>query len=142
MLEIIRDVSERKKMEETLKQERDMLEAVTENIGAGLTVISEDYRILWANKFLKQINGDCEGKICYSTFNRLGNICPDCGVKKVFENGLPIDMHEYSTKDDKGNTVWVEIIVTPIKDKTGKVIAALELAVNITERKSMQNKLA
>jgi PAS domain S-box-containing protein len=142
VLEIIRDVSERKKMEETLKQERDMLEAVTENIGAGLTVISEDYRILWANKFLKQINGDCEGKICYSTFNRLGNICPDCGVKKVFENSLPIDMHEYSTKDDKGNTVWVEIIVTPIKDRTGKVIAALELAVNITERKSMQDRLA
>jgi two-component system, sporulation sensor kinase E len=142
MLSIVRDVSQRKKMEDTLKQERDMLEAVTENIGAGLAVISEDYHILWANKLLEQVNGDCEGKLCYSTFNKLTDVCPDCGVKKVFENGVPIDVHEYSTKDDKNNTVWVELIVTPIKDKAGNVIAALELAVNITERKLMQNKLA
>jgi len=136
------DITEHKKMEDELKQERDMLEAVTENIGAGLAIISKDYHILWANKLLKQINGDCEGKMCYSTFNRLTDICPDCGVKKVFGNDVPIDIHEYSNKDDKGNTFWVELIVTPIKDKKGKVIAALELAINITERKIMQNKLA
>ncbi len=142
MLGIVRDISQRKKMEDAIKQERDVLEAVTENIGARLAVISEDYHILWANKLLEQVNDDCEGKLCYSTFNKLTDVCPDCGVKKVFENGVPIDVHEYSTKDDKNNTVWVELIVTPIKDKAGKVIAALELAVNITERKLMQNKLA
>jgi len=142
MLEIIRDISERKKMEDALKQERDMLEAVTENVGAGLAIISKDYRILWANKLLKQLNGDCEGKMCYSTFNRLTEVCPDCGVKKVFEKGVPIDVHEYSNLDDKGNRFWVELIVTPIKDEKGTVTTALELAVNITERKIMQNKLA
>lgn len=142
MLEIIRDISERKKMEDTLKQERDMLEAVTENVGAGLAIISKDYRILWANKLLKHLNGDCEGKMCYSTFNRLTEVCPDCGVKKVFDNGVPIDVHEYSNQDDKGNRFWVELIVTPIKDKEGNVTAALELVVNITERKIIQNKLA
>ena len=31
--------------------------------------------------------------------------------------------------------------MTPVKDKDGKVIAALELAVNITERKRLQTKL-
>jgi PAS domain S-box-containing protein len=141
VLEIIRDVSERKTIEDELKHERDMLESVTENVGAGLAIISKDYRILWANKLLEQLHGDCEGKLCYSTFNRLTCICPDCGVKKVFDKGVPIDIHEYITKDDKGKTVWVELIVTPIKDEKGKVIAALELAVNITERKIMQNKL-
>ena len=141
-LGIVTDITERKKMEDALRQERKMLEAVTENIGAGLAIISKDYHILWANKLMKQINGDCQGKKCYSTFNKLTDICPDCGVKKIFEKGVPIDTHEYSTKDDKGHTMWIEIIVTPIKDKTGKIIAALELAVNITERKGMQDKLA
>jgi PAS domain S-box-containing protein len=142
MLGIVRDISQRKKMEHELKQERDMLEAVTDNIGAGLAIISKDYQILWANKLLKQLNGDCEGKKCYSTFNRLTNICPNCGVMKVFNDNVLIDTHEYSTKDAKGNPVWVELIVTPIKNEAGNVIAALELAVNITERKNMQNKLA
>jgi PAS domain S-box-containing protein len=139
---ITRDVTEQKKIEHELEIERDNLEAVTENIGAGLAIISKDYYILWANKLLKQLNGDCEGKMCYSTFHRLTDVCPECGVKKVFENGATFDRHEYSFKDNKGNTQWIELIVTPIKDENGNVTAALELAVNIAERKRMQNKLA
>ncbi|MBN1357708.1 PAS domain S-box protein [Candidatus Bathyarchaeota archaeon] len=139
---ISKDVTEQKKIERELKIEKAKLEAVTENIGAGLAIISKDYQILWANKLLKQINGECEGKICYSTFNRLSEVCPDCGVKKVFETGVSLDIHEYSNVDDKGNRFWVELIITPIKDENGNVIAALELAVNITERKIMENKLA
>jgi PAS domain S-box-containing protein len=81
-LGIVTDITERKKMEDALRQDRNMLEAVTENIGAGLTIVSKNYSILWANKFLEQINGECEGKKCYSTFNTRKSICPDCGGKK------------------------------------------------------------
>jgi PAS domain S-box-containing protein len=138
---ITRDITEQKKMENELKLERDKLEAVTENIGAGLTIISKDYRILWANSFLKQFNHDCKGKICYSTYNKLDRICPDCGVRKVFEHGVSFDRQEYYFKDPKGNPLWAELIVTPIKDKDGNIIAALELTVDITEKKLLQNKL-
>jgi signal transduction histidine kinase len=91
---------------------------------------------------LKEINGECEGKKCYTTFNRITDVCPDCGVKKIFKGGVPIDIHEYSNVNNKGDRYWIELIVTPIKDEKGNIIAALELAVNITERKIMQNKLA
>jgi signal transduction histidine kinase len=64
------------------------------------------------------------------------------GAKKIFENGASVDTHEYSMKDKQGNPVWVELVVTPIKDTRGNIIAALELAVNVTERKLLQNKLA
>jgi len=140
ILSIARDITERRKMEAEIRQERDTLEAVTENVGAGLAIISKDYRILWANKLLKQI-GDIENKLCYSTFNTIDTICPDCGVKKVFENGVSFDRHEYSCPPHKDKTRWVELIVTPIKDKDGTVIAALELSIDTTERKLMQNKL-
>jgi PAS domain S-box-containing protein len=139
---ITRDITEQKKIERELKIEKDKLDAVTENIGAGLGIISKDYRILWANKLLKEINGECEGKKCYTTFNRITDVCPDCGVKKIFKGGVPIDIHEYSNVNNKGDRYWIELIVTPIKDEKGNIIAALELAVNITERKIMQNKLA
>jgi PAS domain S-box-containing protein len=142
MLGIVRDVFERRRMEDELKQERGMLEAVTENIGAGLTVISKNYRILWANKFLKQAFGDVKQKPCYSTYHKRDTICPDCGVKKVFEGNATFDAHEFAFTDYKGNTQWIELIVTPIKDRDGTVIAALELVVNITERKIMQDKLS
>jgi two-component system sporulation sensor kinase A len=141
ILSIARNITERKKMEYEFKQERDMLESVTENIGAGLAIISKDYRILWANKLLKQ-TGDIENKLCYSTFNTIDTVCPDCGVKKVFETGVSFDSHEYRCPFEKGKDRWIELIVTPIKDKNGAVIAALELSIDITEKKLMQNKLS
>jgi PAS domain S-box-containing protein len=141
ILSIARNITERKKMEATIEQERDMLEAATANISAGLTVINKDYRILYANKLMKHIYGNCEGKVCYSTYERLNSVCPDCGVKKIFENGATEDRHDWLYKDDTGRRDWIELIVTPIKDKEGNVVAALELAVNVTERRQMQNKL-
>ena len=41
----------------------------------------------------------------------------------------------------KGLPCWYELIATPIKDAEGKVIAALELTVDITEKKQLQEKL-
>lgn len=141
-LQIVRDVSERQKMVAAIEQERKMLEAVTENIGAGLIAISKDYRVMWANGFIKRYKGDVEGKLCYATLNTLDHICPDCGVKKVFENGVAVDSHEYSSTDVTGRAYTVELVATPIKDKEGNVVSSLELAVDITEKKQMQTQLA
>jgi PAS domain S-box-containing protein len=138
------DVSERKKMEETLKQERDMLENITKNIGAGLVIISKDYKILWMNNFLRQFTGASENNPCYSSFNTCTTICPNCGPKKIFEGTSSFDSREYCNKTEynKDHPVWFELIATPIKDKDGNIIAALELTVNTTEKKNMENKLA
>jgi len=138
---ITRDITEQKKIEQDLKLERDKLEAATENIGAGLGIISKDYRMLWVNRYLEQVNPVCEGKKCYSTFNKLKSICPDCGVRKVFEDGVSIDRHEYAFTGINGNPMWAELIATPLKDKDGNIIAALELSVDITEKKLLQKKL-
>ncbi|XES77817.1 MAG: PAS domain S-box protein [Candidatus Bathyarchaeia archaeon] len=140
ILAVVRDISERKKMEDALKRERDMLENITQNIGAGLTIIDRNYRILWANKYLKRLAPKAENSLCYSVYNHLDNVCPDCGVKKVFE-GAAYDAHEYCIRRPNGEAVWSEIIVTPIKDQQGNVTSALELTVDITEKKQLQEKL-
>jgi PAS domain S-box-containing protein len=142
VLAIARDVSERRSMEDALIQERDMLENMAASMDAGLTLISRDYRILWANQLLKQSSSDnLENKLCYTIYDKSNRICPDCGVRKVFENGVSVDRHDYKRKTD-GPDEWVELIVTPVKDKNGEIVAALELTVNITERKRLQQKLA
>ena len=61
-----------------------------------------------------------------------------------FFEGASIDSREYYNarlaKQDK--PPWFELIATPVKDKNGEVTAALELIINITEKKHMQQKLA
>jgi PAS domain S-box-containing protein len=139
---VVKDIAERKKMESELNSERSKLEAITQSIGAGYVIISKDYHVLWANKFIHEYKGNVDGKLCFATLNDLDHVCPDCGVKKVFENNASYDAHEYTSIDIKGNPYWVELIATPIKDETGNVTSAVEVCVDITEKKRMQGKLA
>ena len=133
------DITESKKNDLGIRQKNEVLERVTESIGSGLAVIGKDYRIVWANKQLRDL-GATSNKKCYQTLNRSDTICPDCGVKKVFEQNVSLDVHEYKTINSKGETIWIELRVTPLRDKDGKVTAALELAVPITERKKAEEK--
>jgi len=138
---VFRDVSNKKKMEEQLRRERETLELVTGNIGAGLTIISKDYKILWANKFLKNFCGNVKGKTCYSVYNDRTSICPDCGVKEIFETGKNHVVHEQSVPGPDGQRVWIEITANPIRDEKGNIVAASELSVYVNERKQLENKL-
>jgi len=135
------DISERKRAEEAIQIERDRLEAVTQNIGVGLAIISTDYRTLWANAVLKRLFGGVEGKHCYSTYNQRSEICPGCGVREVFEKGKDSVAHEQVGEDAEGKTIWSEIIATPIRDEAGNIISALEVVVPITERKRTEQAI-
>jgi PAS domain S-box-containing protein len=141
LLGIFWDITEHKQVEEVLRIERDRLETVTQNAGVGLAIISKDYRTLWANEVLKQMFGDVEGKICYSTYNQRSAICPRCGVREVFETKRHEVVHEQVGKDKEGKTVWSQIVATPIKDKEENITSVLEVVMPITERKVAENKI-
>jgi len=136
----LEDITERKQAEAELRRTFEVLERVGEGIDAGLAVIGKDYRVVWANKRLMAL-GVAPNKKCYQTFNRSETICVDCGAKRIFEQTASIDVHEYETVNSKGETTWIELRVTPLKDKNGNVVAALELAVPITERKKTEQSL-
>ena len=136
------ELVERKRAEEALLIERERLETVTQSMGAGLAIISRDYRTIWANKVLKDLFGDVEAKICHLTYNQRNEICPGCGVREIFETEKDEVVHEQSGKDIHGNIIWSEIIATPIRDNAGYITAALELVVPVTERKRIEREKA
>lgn len=119
-----------------------VLEHMTENIGAGIAIISKDYKTLWANNVIKNIFGnDVEGKCCFETYNKRDDICSDCGVKKVFETGAKSVVHEQSGMDAEGKLIWSQIISTPIYNNTGEIESVIEVVVPITERKKIEEDL-
>jgi PAS domain S-box-containing protein len=134
------DITERKKVEEILTKERKTLEKVTGNMNATLIMLSKDYRILWANKYLKNILGDITGKLCYSALNQLDHVCPGCKLKEVAKTGKQAVqerlLHDYAHGD-----LIFEISAIPIKDEKGNVAEILELGIDITERKKAENEL-
>ena len=138
---VFQNITERKGTEEALRIERDRLQAVTQNIGVGLAVISKDHRTLWANEILKQIFGKVEGKVCYSIYNQRTDPCPGCGLRDIVEAGRDRVVHEREAKDCNGNTIWLEIVSTPIKDKEGNITGVLEVVVPITKRKKAEQEM-
>ncbi|MFY9706671.1 MAG: response regulator [Desulfobacterales bacterium] len=134
------EVEVRKQAEEALRVERDTLDRITRNVGAGLAVISRDYRVVWANEILRKMFGDIEGKSCQEAFNKADDACNGCGVREVFDNGKEESLHEQTGRDLQGNVVYSQIIATPIRDAKGDVTAALELVIPITERKRAEEE--
>jgi PAS domain-containing protein len=130
---IYKDITQIKRAQIELESKYETLEKVAASIDSGLAIISKYYRVVWANKTLTDLGFKTNRK-CYEVVHRT-DVCPECGVKRVFEEGLPLEIHERKTVDSKGQTTFVEIRVTPIKDKNGNVTSALELTIPITERK-------
>ena len=137
----IRLIAERRKIEETLKQEHEILEAVTKNVGAGLVIIGRDYHIQWTNAFIKRTKGKIEGKICHKWLFNSDEPCRNCGLEKIFSGAQPLDRHEHHFECINDLPCWFEIIITPIKDKKGDITAALEVLVDITSRKKLEESL-
>jgi PAS domain S-box-containing protein len=119
----------------------DILEIVASQLGAGLAIISRDYRTLWANKVIKNLYGDTVGKICHQTYNQQEQVCPWCGVREVFDLGKEHVVTETVGRDKNGELIYCEIIATPVRDADGNVTAALELVLPITERKQKEKAL-
>lgn len=129
----------RHRMEERLRRERDRLETITGNLGAGIAVISKDYKITWSNKVLKNIFGHVESRSCFETIYQ--NIDrSNCNAVKVFEENSEKATWEQETRYGQNKPVWYQMIGTPIRDKDGRTTAALELILPITELKIAQEE--
>jgi len=124
-----------------LKAERDLLGAIAQNIGAGLRIISRDYKTVWANSVIRDTFGDTIGKTCHITYSQQQDICPWCGVRQIFEDGKPSVTSEAMRYDKDGHPVFSEIVATALYDERGNITSALELVLSITKRKLAERRV-
>ncbi|HXY55900.1 MAG TPA: PAS domain-containing protein [Nitrospirota bacterium] len=148
MIEVMRDVTAERRLEEEKRQSLDLLESVLEGIGEGVVVVDREYRILTANKgYLSQVGkskDDVPGMHCYEASHHFDSHCMDngheCPVKTVFETGLPAQaLHIHY--DRQNEEIYVECRAYPIKDSAGNVIHAIETLNDVSERVRLEQKL-
>ncbi|MEM4245984.1 MAG: PAS domain S-box protein, partial [Candidatus Bathyarchaeia archaeon] len=94
-----------------------------------------------ANSIWKGILGGVEGRVCGEELTGRSGACSRCGVREIFDKGLDNVRYEQAMKDADGNEAWFEVITTPIKDKRGAAVEAIELFVPITDRKRLEEEL-
>ena len=94
------------------------------NMGEGVCVLDRDFEIIWFNTIMEKKHGklaEAKGKKCFDVFHREEEICSNCPIKKTFETG------KAETATVRSKKTKIEISSSPLKNKKGKVIAAIEI---------------
>jgi PAS domain S-box-containing protein len=141
-----RDITERRQIEESVRESEARFrllfqenQALLNGIPDGLTLLSPDLKILWANSFAAEISGmepaAMVGRHCYEVRRGLTVPCGRCPVMTTFATGEPDQLTVHFDKRS------FELRSVPVKDENGKVIKVIEIGRDITEQKNLQNQL-
>jgi len=140
------DITERKLAEEALRKSEHEKSLVLDNASEIIAYHDTDQNILWANKAYLKATGlslsQIEGKKCYRAWG-LDRPCKDCPVIKTIKTGEPqsaelTPQNQPHWPGDIGS--WLSR-AAPVKDKTGSIIGAIEVAYDITEHKKAEDAL-
>jgi PAS domain S-box-containing protein len=145
----IREVTERKREEEKLRKSEEFTRNILQSVDEGFIVIDLEYRVIAANRaYLNFIDKPLEeviGKHCYELSHHVDKPCCEdgttvCPVTLTFKTG-----EHYSSihthYDNTGAPVYLEVKSYPLKDKSGKIVSAIEIINDITERKKLEDQL-
>jgi len=142
---VARDITRRKQAEDALKdalaqaqEEKNKSDAIIAAIGDGISIQNTDYTVLYQNAHHKQLAGDHVGAFCFNAYEGLDSVCPGCPVERAFADGKVHTVERSANR--MGETVYVEITASPLRDSSGTIIAGIEVARNITERKRMEEE--
>ncbi|MEK6745054.1 MAG: PAS domain-containing protein [Nitrospirota bacterium] len=123
-----------------LEHEKSRFEAIVAAMGEGISIQDRDFRVLYQNQRHKDIvGGDRAGEYCYQAYQRRDQVCPGCHVALSFQDGK-VHRAEQKRFTEQG-MVHYEIIASPLMDRSGNVIAGIEMVRDITARMKAEEAL-
>ncbi|MFZ5907251.1 MAG: PAS domain S-box protein [Nitrospirota bacterium] len=138
------DITERKKIENALRDSEEKLEAMLQSIGDHMSMMDSELNIIWANAVAKKIFGeDIVGKKCYTAYHGRGKPCDPypCIVLRAFQDG---EVHEHDTTvtDKDGKLLHFHCTANvALRDKDRNPLAVIEISRDITEQKKLEHQL-
>jgi len=147
LLTIQRALEKRAARRATIEQER-YFRSLLENIQEDILVIDQDYRIVDVNRPQLLTTGhsrdEIVGKRCFEALHRSNSPCTNqsehCQLLTVFDTGETKSFHHQHTKAD-GETIWVDIILSPLRNEDGEITHVLEAMRDVTDLMQMQTNL-
>ncbi len=123
-----------------LNKQKDLYQNLFELVPCIITVQDRNYRLISYNREFSDKFAPSKGDYCYHAYKGRKNKCPECPVEKTFTDGK--SHYSEETGLDKDGTVkhWI-VRTTPIRNENGEIVAAMEMNLDITQRKQLENKL-
>ena len=150
-MSVIRDITDRKKAEEALRQSREKLRKHNKFLNNVLESLTHPFYVIDANDYtIKMANSAAnlgrlkEGSTCYALTHNSKVPCGgeehSCPLKEIKKTKKPVTAeHVHYGKD--GSEKYVEVHGYPIFDSDGNVTEIIEYSLDITERKKAEDVL-
>jgi histidine kinase len=123
-----------------LNEQRDEYQTLFERAPCLITVQDRNYKLIRYNHdFAKQFDPR-PGDYCYHAYKGREEKCINCPVEHTFEDGLTHYGEEKGVNKDGTPVHWI-LRTSPIKNAKGEIVAAMEMSLDITHRKQLEDKL-
>ena len=123
-----------------LNEQRDEYQKLFERVPCLITVQDRDFRLVRYNQEFYQRFAPEADDYCFHAYKNREEKCIDCPVEKTFADGLSHSAEETGFNKDGSLTHWI-VRTSPIKNARGEIVAAMEMSLDITERKQLEEKL-
>jgi len=142
---IAKDISDRKKILEQLKEERNFSANIVNTAQTIILVLDKEGRIVDFNPYMEKLSGyklaEVKGKDWFTSF------LPSKGrktIKTLFKKAINNtqtagNVNSIIAKD--GHEIFVEWYDKTLKDEDGNVIGLLSTGIDVTERRQIESKL-
>ncbi|MEM3731709.1 MAG: PAS domain S-box protein [Candidatus Bathyarchaeia archaeon] len=142
---VARDITQRKLMEEALREREELFRLVIENSHSGVVIVGDNHKIVYVNDELCRVFGYSKEELVGQDFRKF--ICKESksSIESKYlgrQKGEPLpSQYELTVLRKDGEKRIVEIKAVVAKEKDGKVKTIAQI-LDITERKLFEKRLA
>jgi histidine kinase len=123
-----------------LSLQKNLYQDLFEGVPCFITVQDRNFKLLRYNKAFEDRFNACRGEYCYKAYKNRDSKCPDCPVEKTFNTGQIQTTEETGYYRDGSLAHWI-VNTAPVYDSEGNLVAAMEMCLDITERKELEREL-
>ncbi|MEX1346354.1 MAG: PAS domain S-box protein [Desulfobacterales bacterium] len=123
-----------------LNKQKVEYQSLFEQVPCLITVQDKNFKLLRYNDQFAQSFDPKRGDFCYHAYKGRNEKCVNCPVEKTFKDGCTHYGEESGLNKDGSEVHWI-FRTSPIKNDQGEIIAAMEMSLDISQRKQLEDKL-
>jgi len=123
-----------------LNRQRNEYQNLFERVPCIITVQDRNYKLIRFNKEFYEKFKPQAGDTCYAAYKGRTEKCVICPVEKTLEDGLSHFSEERGVNKDGTPTHWL-VNTSPITDENGEIVAAMEMSLDVTQTKMLEEEL-
>jgi len=123
--------------QEELNKQKDRYQNLFDQVPCTITVQNRDYKLIEFNKEFSKKFSPKYGDHCYFAYKSLSKKCNNCPVERTFVDGNSHFSEESGINKDGTVAHWF-VKTAPLKDEEGNIVAAMEMSIDISQRKRLE----